>query len=107
MYSFVETRHFTRIVSHYLSEAEYARLQEALIDDPEAGAVIPGSGGVRKLRWGQPGRGKRSGVRIIYYLKKREGIVWMLTIYAKNESRGISASDLQRIRDEIDEEGET
>lgn len=75
-----------------------------LAGDPEAGPVIPGSGGIRKLRWGQPGRGKRGGVRIIYYLKRQDGVIWMLTIYAKNEASNIAPSVLRRIKEEIDEE---
>lgn len=56
MFSFIETRAFTKLVLEYLTDAEYAALQAALIADPEAGPVIPGSGGVRKLRWAAPGR---------------------------------------------------
>lgn len=52
MISFVETKLFTRLVQEYLSDDEYSRLQQALVVDPEAGSVIPGSGAVRKLRWG-------------------------------------------------------
>jgi mRNA-degrading endonuclease RelE of RelBE toxin-antitoxin system len=68
MFSFIETRAFTKLVLEYLTDAEYAALQSALIADPEAGPVIPGSGGVRKLRWAAPGRGKRGGYRVIYYV---------------------------------------
>jgi hypothetical protein len=76
MISFVETKLFTRLVQEYLSDDEYLRLQQALLTDPEAGAIIPGSGGVRKLRWGVAGRGKRGGVRVIYFFvrsKDRSG----------------------------------
>src|SRR5260221_9912072 len=55
MFSFIETRLFTKLVVDYLSDEEYAALQVALMTDPEAGLVIPGSGGVRKLRWAAPG----------------------------------------------------
>jgi hypothetical protein len=58
MFSFIETRLFTKLVVDYFSDEEYAALQVALMRDPEAGPVIPGSGGVRKLRWAAPGRGK-------------------------------------------------
>lgn len=73
-----------------------------MIEAPERGAVVPGSGGVRELRWAQPGRGKRGGVRVIYYAKLREGVIWMLTIYAKNEEENIPAHVLRKIKEEID-----
>jgi hypothetical protein len=75
MISFVETNLFTRLVQEYLSDEAYSALQQALLADPEAGAVIPGSGGVRKLRRGVAGRGKRGGIRVIYFLRARQGQV--------------------------------
>lgn len=75
MISFVETKLFTRLVQEYLSDEAYSALQQALLADPEAGAVIPGSGGVRKLRRGVAGRGKRGGIRVIYFLRARQGQV--------------------------------
>ncbi len=60
------------------------------------------SGGVRKLRWSQSGRGKRGGVRVIYYAKVRDGIVFMLTIYAKNEDESIPTHVLRKIKEEVD-----
>jgi hypothetical protein len=82
--------------------AEYARLQEVLIGDPETGDLIPGSGGVRKVRWGVKGRGKRGGIRVIYYARTRQGQIWMLTLYAKNVAETIPAHVLRRIKEEID-----
>lgn len=75
MFTFVETRLFTRLVSEYLSDDEYRELQVVLARDPEAGAVISESGGIRKLRWGLRGRGKRGGLRVIYYVRDRRGII--------------------------------
>jgi hypothetical protein len=66
--TFIETKVFTRLVRNYFTDDEYAALQNAIVVNPEAGEVIRGSGGVRKLRWGLAGRGKRGGVRVIYYL---------------------------------------
>ncbi len=102
MYSFIETKLFSRLVADYLTDEEYAKLQNALIEDPELGDLIPGSGGVRKLRWGVAGRGKRGGIRVIYYARSRQGQIWMLTLYAKNVMENISAKVLRQIKEEID-----
>lgn len=103
--TFVETKLFTRLVQEYLSDDEYAALQQSLLVNPDAGDVIPGSGGVRKLRWGVAGRGKRGGVRVIYFLRVRNEGVWMLTLYAKNVTDNIPAKVLKKIKEEIDAEG--
>lgn len=102
MFSFVESKLFTRLVGDYLTDDEYLELQVALAEAPERGAIVPGSGGVRKLRWAQPGRGKRGGIRVIYYAKTHEGVIWMLTIYAKNEEQSIPAHVLRKIKEELD-----
>jgi len=102
MVSFIETRLFSRLVAEYLSDEEYAKLQQLLIETPDAGDLIPGSGGIRKLRWKGFGRGKRGGVRVIYFARSRQGEIWMLTLYAKNVSENIPAHVLKKIKDEID-----
>jgi hypothetical protein len=102
MISFVETKLFTRLVQEYLSDDEYSELQRALLANPEAGAVIPRSGGIRKLRWGVAGRSKRGGIRVIYFLRTRKGQIWMLTLYPKNVADNIPAHILKQIKDEID-----
>ena len=102
MFSFIETRLFTKLVLEYLSDVEYGSLQQALMQDPDAGPVIPGSGGVRKLRWAAPGRGKRGGYRVIYYVKRTNGVIWLLTMYPKNVAENIPATVLRRIREEVD-----
>ena len=103
MYSFIETRLFTRLVSEYLSDDEYRELQKALIANPEAGDVVPGSGGVRKLRWRAAGRGKRGGYRVLYFAKVAQGVLWMLTMYPKNVVENIPAHVLRQIRKEVED----
>ena len=103
MISFVETKLFTRLVQEYLSDDEYSRLQQALLADPELGSIIPGTGGVRKVRWGIAGRGKRGGIRVIYFLRTKQGQIWMLTLYPKNVTENIPANVLKKIKDEIDD----
>jgi mRNA-degrading endonuclease RelE of RelBE toxin-antitoxin system len=100
--TFVETKLFTSLVGGYLSDDEYAALQLSIAANPEAGGIVRGSGGVRKLRWSGSGRGKRGGIRVIYYLRTAQGEVWMLTVYAKNEADSIPAHVLKRIKEEID-----
>jgi hypothetical protein len=101
VFSFIETRLFSQLVGGYLSDDEYASLQKTLVANPQAGTLIPGSGGARKIRWAVRGRGKRGAVRVIYYARIREGVIWMLTIYAKNVDENIPAHVLRKIREEI------
>ncbi len=104
MFTFVETPLFTELVGEYLTDREYAALQLALSKNPGLGDVIPGSGGVRKVRWGTRGRGKRGGVRVVYFVRKEPGGIWMLTIYAKSVRDTIPVNLLRRIRKEIEDE---
>jgi hypothetical protein len=67
---FIEATLFTKHIYNYLTDDEYLGLQSFLLKFPESGKVVPGSGGVRKLRWAMSGTGKRGGVRVIYYFKK-------------------------------------
>lgn len=100
---FIETRLFTRLVVEYLSDEDYTTLQATLIRNPDAGTVIPGSGGIRKLRRAASGRGKRGGYRVIYYLRLAEGQIWMLTLYPKNTTDTIPPHVLRRIREELED----
>ena len=103
MFSFLETRLFTKLVVDYLSDDDYAALQEALMREPDSGSAIPGSGGIRKLRWAAPGRGKRGGYRVIYYVRRSQGVIWMLTMYPKNVAENIPAHVLRQIRKELED----
>jgi mRNA-degrading endonuclease RelE of RelBE toxin-antitoxin system len=99
---FIEATAFTKYVYDYLSDDEYKGLQNYLLQYPEAGKVVPGSGGVRKIRWRMTGKGKSSGVRVIYYFKKQDDEIWLLTIYSKNEVENIPAHVLREIAKEIE-----
>lgn len=96
---FIESPLFTKLVYDYLVEEEYITLQWVLATHPEAGAIIPETGGLRKLRWSSKGKGKRGGVRIIYYFKNTQ--IWLLTIYAKKDVENLSKSILKKIRQEL------
>jgi mRNA-degrading endonuclease RelE of RelBE toxin-antitoxin system len=99
---FIEATAFTKYLYDYLSEDEYIGLQSFLLQYPESGKVVPGSGGVRKVRWAMSGRGKSGGVRVIYYFKKQDDEIWLLTIYSKNEVENIPAHVLRQIAKEIE-----
>ena len=103
MFSFIETRLFTRLVQEYLDDDEYCELQKVLMNNPETGTIIPGSGGLRKVRWRAPGRGKRGGYRVIYYARLKQGVILMLTMYPKNVAENIPAHVLRRIRKEVED----
>jgi mRNA-degrading endonuclease RelE of RelBE toxin-antitoxin system len=103
MFTFVETRLFSLLIREYLDDQEYALLQSALMADPDAGAVVPGTGGVRKLRWAARGRGKRGGYRVIYFVRRQHGVIWMLTIYPKNVRDDVPAHVLRQIRKEVED----
>ena len=85
-----------------MTDDEYAELQQLLMADPLAGDVVPESGGVRKVRWSAAGRGKRGGLRVIYYARVRQRAIWMLTMYPKNVKETIPGHILKKIRKEID-----
>lgn len=99
---FIEATAFTKYVYDYLSEDEYLGLQSFLLQYPEAGKIVRGSGGVRKVRWAIAGKGKSGGVRVIYYFKKQDDEIWLLTIYRKNEAASIPAHILRQIAKEIE-----
>src|SRR5213594_2601545 len=92
---FVETPLFTEDVVDLMPDDDYRTLQLALLLRPEAGNLIPRSGGLRKVRWSVPGRGKRGGVRVVYYWAKAEHVIYMLLVYLKNRQEDADASAAQ------------
>ena len=95
---------FTKKLKSLLSDEEYRHLQNELISNSEKGKVIPGSGGLRKMRWEISGRGKSGGVRIIYYWIKIKEIILMLLIYPKNEQDNLTPSQLKILKSIVEKE---
>lgn len=102
--TFLETSVFTRCVQNVLTDDSYHRLQLRLIHRPDRGVVIPGSGGLRKMRWSPPGRGKRGGVRIIYYWAVKEQQILMLLMYSKSERDDLTPTQLRALRRVVEQE---
>jgi len=84
---FIETAAFTRSLPVYLDDEGYRRFQTHLMKNPQAGKVIPGAGGLHKVRWTDPqrGKGKRGGLRIIYYYLLEASHIWLIALYDKDE----------------------
>ena len=97
---FLEARAFTRYVSGYLTDDEYRELQNRLAAAPEHGDVIPGTGGFRKLRWIDPrrGKGRRGGLRVIYYYFPGEQQIWLITLYDKDEASDLTPKERQALK---------
>jgi hypothetical protein len=105
-WEFVEAPVFTKLLPRYLTDDEYRGLQLYLAQDPEAGAVIRGTGGLRKVRWtdARRGQGKRGGLRIIYYLFADEMQIWFLTLYGKNDAADLTAEERRLLKAALEEE---
>jgi mRNA-degrading endonuclease RelE of RelBE toxin-antitoxin system len=100
----IETSIFTRRVLELLSDDDYRELQSVLVIRPDAGPVIPGSSGLRKLRWAASGRGKRGGARIIYYWFTSQEQLLMLYIYPKNEQDNLTPDQLKALKKIVERE---
>ncbi len=100
---FVETAVFSRQRAMHLSDEDYLRLQATLLENPDAGTVIPDSGGLRKLRWrdARRGKGKRGGLRVIYYYWHPGAQIWFVTLYGKDRKDDMSARDRHYFREQI------
>jgi hypothetical protein len=94
----IETPEFLSAARKLLTEEERAVLVDYLAHNPSAGELIPGTGGVRKLRWGLEGRGKRGGARVIYFYHGADIPLFALTAYAKNERENLSQKDRNDFR---------
>lgn len=102
MYTVIETEIFVRAASGIWTEAERASFINWLAINPEAGDVIPGSGGCRKIRWARAGMGKRGGARVIYFNRLEQGEIWLLMVYVKAKFDNLPASFLSQLREAIE-----
>ena len=100
---FIETPTFTRLLADLLSDDEYADLQNVLVDNPERGDIILGGGGIRKLRYALPGRGKSGGVRAIYYWLRDDHQIYMLLIYPKSKKDNLPDRETALLREFVKE----
>jgi mRNA-degrading endonuclease RelE of RelBE toxin-antitoxin system len=101
---FIETSVFTKLLPDYLTDEEYRGLQTWLLEVPDAGKLITGSGGVRKVRWASTGSGKSGGLRVIYFWKASSHEIWLLTLYRKSEQSTIPGHMLKQIAEAIKNE---
>lgn len=102
MLTVVETPTFSKLAGDYWDEAERLEFITWIANDPNIGDVVSGTGGVRKVRWSRSGRGKRGGVRVIYFNRLDQGEIWLLLIYAKNVKENIPSHILKSIREAIE-----
>ncbi len=101
---FIESAGFDRVRARYLDDDEYGELQQFMMQNPEAGAMVRGSGGVRKLRWRREGAGKRGGLRVIYFVRYQPNEFWMLALYAKTKQENAPAHILRRLKEAFEDD---
>lgn len=97
----IETPIFTKKIIGILSDDEYSDMQWLLAINPEAGPVIPGGGGIRKLRWRASGKGKSGGIRVIYYVYARYQKIYLLYPYKKSEQGDLTRKQLKVLREYV------
>ncbi len=103
---FFETPLFTRLLSDYLDDQSYRALQQALLAPPQMGDLMPGTGGFRKVRWQDPrrGKGKRGGLRVIYYYLTTDHQIWFFTLYNKDEATDLTPDEKKQLKQAIQKE---
>lgn len=103
---FFEAPLFSRLLADYLTDEAYRGLQKTLMDNPELGDVMPGTGGFRKVRWqdSRRGKGKRGGLRIIYYYLTADHQIWFFTLYDKDEASDLTVEEKKVLKQAIHKE---
>jgi hypothetical protein len=100
----IETPIFTKRIQELITDDEYRLLQTHLVNRPDVGQIIPGSGGLRKLRWSAGGHGKRGGIRSIYYWFVSQDIILVLYAYPKNEQDNLTPEQLKQLKKIVEKE---
>jgi len=103
LFHFRESSVFTKAILELLSDDEYTALQQRLMQNPTAGDLIKGGGGLRKIRCAAKGRGQRGGIRVIYYLAT-ETFIYLIIAYAKNTQETLTAKQLAMISEHVKKE---
>ena len=103
---FFETPLFTRLLPKYLDDQNYRELQLALLRNPQMGDLMPGTGGFRKVRWQDTrrGKGKRGGLRVIYYYLTADNQIWFFTLYDKSEAIDLTPDEKKQLKQAIQRE---
>ena len=106
LFQFVEAPVFMRLRDEYLDDDGFAELQAYLASNPEAGDLVPGAGGIRKVRWKDQRRhkGRRGGLRVIYYCFLSEREVWLLTLYDKDEAADLTKDEKDQLKKALEAE---
>jgi hypothetical protein len=106
LFQFVEAPAFMRFRDDYLDDEGFAELQRYMASNPEAGDTVPGAGGIRKLRWkdSRRGKGRRGGLRVIYYCFLSEQEIWLLTLYDKDEAADLTKDERDHLRRALETE---
>jgi hypothetical protein len=102
MLTVIETESFEKLWPLYWTESEHDAFTLFVAENPSAGDVVRGSGGVRKVRWSRSGSGKSGGVRVIYFNRLANGEIWLLMIYAKSKLDSVGGKILKELKDEIE-----
>ena len=103
---FIEAPAFTRHISDYFDADEYQSLQNALVENPDLGDLMPGTGGFRKVRWADARRrkGRRGGLRIIYFHFLSDHQIWLMTIYDKDKAADLTTAEKKMLKATLDAE---
>jgi len=104
LWEFIELPPFAELRDDLFSDEDFLALQAFLCDHPDAGNVIPGTSGCRKLRWAAKGKGKRGGGRVIYFLRTAEGQIVLVAAYGKGERDDVPRAWLKRIKEVFNRE---